>query len=575
MSLKFEVEVAVNNDSNEVVDRVLATGKITNAMRDVIVSCHGDISGLNPGSTAKTLGLSSADRFGGIMCFEKGLSLDEDDYGFPITNTIIARGTQSTVYNETDPTVGISQISDKTDNSDLLNLSWFFGERQGNGTFSSVSLANPIGVAIGNGHQSENESIYSMLSDNTKYIGSYQPYTLPAAMKARFLFLDLYPAMKQREKYLSLSDSYYFDYCEINQNDIWYVDGDKGLLYVHAPGSAAFREYSGSTGGPYCSENFKDMKYLRFHRFRIPIKNEYPLSHNLMRYIDDVIIEMPEALKNMITTYLSYSVYGTHWSSNGYIHLVTMFNSYKNYACKDGDVVCHIKINMSDYSVTYSTVSMRSATSDYEYPKYFPVMNYGNPFGGYKDKFLYLGQGYYDAFINEIDFSTGEFKRILTYSKDTYDVSSPEKYVKMYTLDDNGILVYFSSYRSTTIPAKSILISDNDIKFVKGDSLMTVYSGFKDAIPAPIPIWKKNKKVSHYYESFVSTSLVKTFWGLSGDSTFERLHQITNYYGQYVFEGVLAPSMRNLLAVVNLPRPITKMSGQTMTITAKIFEDVV
>lgn len=105
--------------------------------------------------------------FGGILLFENPLDNDADNYKFPHSNKMIARGS-NIAYSGTDTTMGSFNSAESVFADDSATLVWDWTQERGNGTISALGLTSFEGGLIGAGRDIEGDTTdASILAPNT------------------------------------------------------------------------------------------------------------------------------------------------------------------------------------------------------------------------------------------------------------------------------------------------------------------------------------------------------------------------------------------------------------------------
>ena len=105
--------------------------------------------------------------FGGILLFENQLDNDADNYKFPHSNKMIARGS-NIAYSGVDTTMGSFNEAESSFGVDSATLVWDWTQERGNGTISALGLTSAEGGLIGAGRDAEGDTAdASILAPNT------------------------------------------------------------------------------------------------------------------------------------------------------------------------------------------------------------------------------------------------------------------------------------------------------------------------------------------------------------------------------------------------------------------------
>lgn len=596
MSIHGHATIELTDVNTGEVEVVESDNIFTNAYRDmVLVPYRGNLSpqfwNYSEGSsynitTFKTLPFSPIYIYGGLLCFNDILEEDADNYAFPSEKSIVARATQC-VYSGTDSTIGNPNHSETKEVSNGVKFVWDFSTDKGNGDISTICLTTPLGAGIANGFKSDSDETLDLVltesGQNAIPMATSLHNSIAMSNRCIFYILDLLPAMKKRDALMNVKD-----YRELSINGVWYADGINKCFYVLATGNSTF------TNNGDCGESFKDTGYIRFHKFKLNYNEIDYLNHNLCPYIDDVIIEMPESLKQVIQSKNINIFYGARWSEPGYIHLVfcdndyaelTGFSSYSREILRT-DLMYHVKINMDDYSVSYTTFRFETdilpnmeAINSNEALDSIPRDN--RFIGGIGDCLYYnsyaqdpdLQRWFY--FYVEYNMTTKKI-RVLDKSE-TYTDSIGYGTIKCSQVDGKSFQIYGG------VGTKSYLCTNGKITAINGISLLASFypyqgSGWSAKYTNAIPIWEGTEYVKRYLEIAIGNKLPDSLNEAAGDTTIQRFQTFSNAsestpvtdYSCFVS---IRTSARNLFTINRLPKVITKTSDKTMKITYTLYEE--
>ena len=162
--LHGRTKIELYNNKTHQTKRIVHDNMLTNYIKDLFELPLLGSSRLEFG------GLNRNDALGGLLMFNQPLSNDADEYYLPpMTNRMIAHADRQT-YSGSDKTRGSFNSALSTSEAGAITNVWDFTQEQGNGTISSVCLADTKTALMGSGTTDTLEN--SSLAKQAGFAGS-------------------------------------------------------------------------------------------------------------------------------------------------------------------------------------------------------------------------------------------------------------------------------------------------------------------------------------------------------------------------------------------------------------------